>query len=232
MCVRRLFALAPLVGVCLLGCGHAGGISSESTTSGTIRAARTGRLVTVEVGLADLPPTLDVLTLGLKLRDGTAVYPRAIEGLSAPSGELTGSPVAHFRMGDEAAPEGFRSRPDMRLGVVFDLDKGWESVDEGTFTLVLGDPAMSEGCRMGITAMLSARDGSPSLLSCIAMRPFGGDAMLALPPPPIQYVPSVAFRLREQARPHGRGPARVDIVASGTRRGLGAVRGPIALAWP
>jgi len=208
-CCTRLSVALFVLGSLLPGCGSRIAFSPESPSRGTLRAARVGRTVLVEVGLENVPANIDVVTLGLKLRDETPIYPRTIRRLDRPAGELSGSPRIDFEFGVGDAPRRApaRTRPDRWVEVTFELLNGVDDADGGAFSLTLGDPDMSEACRLGMTATIAARDGSPSLFSCLMPAEPGDDLLLPLPPMPVASVSKASFRLAERAA-----PSRVPIV--------------------
>jgi len=200
-----LSAAVMAVGVGMSGCGTQRPVTTDSPSRGTIRARRDGRTVIVQVGIENLPAQTQVLTVGLKLKDDSPVYPRTIRWLEGPGDDLAGTETLAFEFngsGEPGTPPADAVRPDRWLRVSFDLDNGLDHVDGGAFSMVLGDPDMAEGCHLGMTATIASSDGSPSLYSCLTpATPFGDDS-LPLPPAPVCEASKASFRLAERQTPH------------------------------
>jgi hypothetical protein len=198
MCLRAGCVVALLTGVVSFsGCGRSKAISTEPAAHGTLRAERRDRTVIVEVGLGGIPESVKLVTLGLRLADGTAVFPRTVRVLGASRGDLAAAPKVEFGFGP--GWPGRAAAPDaaLWLQITFELDAGAGTADGSTFTLVLGDAETLQGCQLGITTSVFTRDGSPSLFGCIATEPFGQDAFLPMPPVPQPRPPVASFRFKE-----------------------------------
>jgi hypothetical protein len=181
-----------LAGVMMLG-GCGGGdtaalFNAQQTdlgpACGSLRATRADNTVIVEISLANLPQAADMVAVGLKLPDGTVVYPNAIRVLEAPSGALAGYPAD----GQNAL---------LRVQVVYQLDEGATAADGSVFSLALGDVDSTAGREMGITTGVSTRNGSPFLADHTIPWPAVANAdNVPVPPAPRSTVPAVRYRLR------------------------------------
>jgi hypothetical protein len=172
--------------------------SADQFTYGTIRAARLGQAVIVQVGFQGMPRSVNTLTLGLRLDDGSAVYPTTIHSLRNPDRELLASPEVGFRMGRGVIAAAKNVRPTRWLETTFELDAAQISANGSVFSLLLGEPETVQGCDLGMSVSVSARDDSPSLYSCILLKPAEGmDTLLSLPPAPRPEAPVASFRLSE-----------------------------------
>lgn len=180
------------------GCGGGRRIAAAGPACGTLRAGRSGRAVIVEVGLTNVPASTDLVTLGLKLGDGTAVFARTVRTQEGFSPELAAAPSITFSFDGAATEPPGRGEPQVWLQVTFELADGGRSADDSTFSLVLGDPETIDGCRMGITTSIFTRDGSPSLSGCI-VRDYEEVGVFPLPPPQAARPPAVSFRFAERA---------------------------------
>jgi len=208
--IERLVQLGVL-GALLAGCGKQPRLTIEAPPRGTIRAQRDGQTVVVELGLENVPADTEVLTLGLMLGDDTPIYPRTIRPFDGPDADLAASARLDFELSDSGTVTtrpAAAVRPDRWIRLSYDLGPGVDGVAGGAFSLVLGDPDMAEGCRMGMTATIAARDGSPSLFSCLAPGDEGDGDGFPLPPLPATALPKASFRLAERPAPAG-GGARI-----------------------
>lgn len=173
-----------LAGVMMLG-GCGGGdtaalFNAQQTdlgpACGSLRATRADNTVIVEISLANLPQAADMVAVGLKLPDGTVVYPNAIRVLEAPSSERTDL---------------------LRVQVVYQLEPGAGTADGSVFSLALGDVDSTAGREMGITTGVSTRNGSPFLADHTIPWPAVANAdNVPVPPAPRSTVPAVRYRLR------------------------------------
>ncbi len=193
----RALPVALLGGACVLaGCNGGQAISPDEATVASLRAARMGQTVVVEVGLGRLPVSVRVVTLGLKLADGTVVPPGTVSLARSPAGKVVASPRLDFVFADSGVRCLASAHPDRWLVVTFDLGRR-SGVDGSLFSLVLGDPDAPGARRMGITTAVSVRDGSPSLFACIAL----GDSVEAAGLPRRGRPPEASFRFDEQPSP-------------------------------
>ncbi len=206
---RPLLPAAVLV--CLIGCGRpeaasmsAAGLSEAALASrdpgrvlGSIRAARRGNRVLVEVGLENMPASTELVTMGLKLRDGTVLYPSTLGTLQRPLESLAGQPHANFAFGAEGPAEPVSVKPTTWLELTFDLPRRHATADESVFSIVLGAPEGMQACAMGITASIVTRDGSPSMTGCVRLGSAYESPMFPLLPAPGGLSPAVSVRLRE-----------------------------------
>jgi len=150
----RALPVALLGGACVLaGCNGGQAISPDEATAASLRAARMGQTVVVEVGLGRLPVSVRVVTLGLKLADGTVVPPGTVSLARSPAGKVVASPRLDFVFADSGVRCLASAHPDRWLVVTFDLGRR-SGVDGSLFSLVLGDPDAPGARRMGITLSL------------------------------------------------------------------------------
>ena len=196
--------LVAMVGMVILpGCSGEQAISPDRpdratvATRGTLRAAQIGDTVVVEIALSGLPERERMLGMGLKLTDGTVIYPKAIHVLKAPSRELATAAKMDFDFsGSTALGEGGSS---LYLQVVYELENGRPVGNGSTFSLVLGDPDSESGREMGITTGVSTRDGSPFMADyCITLNDATDAAGYPTPPAPRRSnAPAVRYRFEE-----------------------------------
>lgn len=171
----------------------------DQFTFATLRAARVGRTIIVQLGFQQMPSWVSTLTLGLRLDDGSAVYPTTVRSLRNPDRELLASPEVAFRMGRGVVTPAQNVRPTRWIETTFELDATQTSANGSMFSLLLGDPESVQGCDLGMSVSVSAKDDSPSLYSCILLKPMGGiDLLLNLPAAPRPDVPVASFRLSEK----------------------------------
>lgn len=174
----------------------------EGPVRGTLHASRAGKDVIVEVALADIPERVRMVAAGLKLSDGTVVYPKTVLTLPQPAAHRAAAPRVDFSFRDGKITHLTPADPTLCLRITYALEDEARSANRSTFTLVLGDPDTSLGCRMGLTTGVSTRDGGPLLLECIGL---DHGAYLGpippQPPAPRRLVPVVTFRFREPHRP-------------------------------
>ena len=195
LCANALWVL-PAAMLCLGGCGRGERISISGPPRGSLQAARVGNVVIVQVGLADVPADVKLMTLGLKLGDGTAVYPKTIRMLNDPPRDLAAAPRVDFAFDGDGPRRRGAAEPGLWVRVTFELEPP-RSADGSTFSLVLGDSETVAGCRMGITTSIFTRDGSPSLFGCILPEERLEEGSF-LPLPRIRpQAPTVSFFFRE-----------------------------------
>lgn len=209
-------AAALLAAVAVLnGCARERGITVADPARGTLRAARTDGTVLAEIGIENIPENVKLLTMGLQLKDGTVLYPESICSLSQPSSDLVGAPRIDFAFSGDG--EGVHVSPQLWLAVTFRLSKVFRSVDKSTFSVILGDADGEQGCRLGLSTSIFARDGSPSLFACIIPPGLDPNDFAQSPPlPPRAFAPTVCFRLTEAPSQRLGGGLRAKIIPADT----------------
>ena len=196
--VSLLLPFAAFAAAVVAGCGaRAENLATQGATRGVFRAERHGRTVRVEVGLEKLPPSASVVTMGLKLADGTPLYPQTICGLSGPAADLREARRVGFAFRPGPATQSAGIRPEFWVQVTFELGALARSVHGGTFSLVLGDPTASQSCGMGITTSVMTRDGSPCPVDCVELAEFYKSEFIPMPLPRVTAPPTVSIHLAE-----------------------------------
>jgi hypothetical protein len=182
------------------GSGNRNAPAADPFTYGTLRAARLDRTVIVQLGFQQMPTWVNTLTLGLRLDDGSAVYPTTVRSLRNPDRELLASPEVAFRLGRGVIAPAQSVHPTRWIETIFELDAAQTLANGSMFSLLLGDPESVQGCDLGMSVSVSAKDDSPSLYSCILLKPMeGAELLLNLPPAPRPDVPVASFRLSEKS---------------------------------
>jgi hypothetical protein len=176
-----------------LGCGGQGVLAAR----GEVCASQAGNVVVVEVRLFGVPERTRLLAMGLKLRDGTALYPSAVRILPGPGRDLAGSPWVRFGFdGSVGAASG--QSADLCFQMFYELEEGSVGSAGSVFWLALGEPDGPAGTEAGITSGLSLHDGTP-FFSGYGMRLGSGAAAAGFPAlaEPRRSVPMVGFHLGE-----------------------------------
>ena len=196
-------ALVSFIGAAwVAGCSGGGGGAQlgwgrdgTAVACGDIRAGQFGNSVIVEVKLAGVPGKTRLLAMGLKLRDGTALYPSAVHILPGPTQELAGSPRVRFGFSGPPA-QLTAAGPGMCFQMRYELEAGSVEADGSVFWLALGEPDGAAGTKAGITCGLSLDDATPFLAS-YGVRLSPGAAVAGFPAlaEPRWFVPMVGFHL-------------------------------------
>jgi len=212
--VRAAGSVAVLGTALLSGCG-----GDEATMTfqrpdapvipagGSVSACRDGREVVVEIALAGIPEKAKMLAVGFRLREGTALAPDAIEVMDSPGGGPREAPGAAFRFSRPVGGPAAEGRKGLGLRLRYKLPEGTGGCGKSLLVIALGEPDSESGRQMGITALISTRDGSPFPVGYEAPPPVDGDAgetpLSAMPRP---SLPAASFRLEgpSPAGPGGR----------------------------
>jgi hypothetical protein len=193
------------VGVaCLAGCSDGGwkaslgaGGQGVLAARGEVSASQAGNVVVVEVRLSGVPQRTRLLAMGLKLRDGTAIYPSAVRILPGLVRDSASSPGVRFGFdGSPVVTEG--QSADLSFQMHYELEEGSVGSVGSVFWLALGEPDGPAGTEAGITCGLSLDDGTP-FFSAYGMRLSPGAGLAGLPAlaEPRRSVPMVGFHLDE-----------------------------------
>jgi hypothetical protein len=205
-------ALVMLVGAaCLTGCTDGqkaclGGGQAVLAARGDIWTSQVGNTVVVDLKLTGVPERVRSLAMGLRLRDGTALYPSAMLILPGPAREWTGKPPVRFGFdGSSAVAEGLSADgspvsagPDVCLQMQYQLEEGSVGFTGGVFWLALGEPDGPSGTAAGITCGLSLDEGAP-FYTCYGLWLRTGPEMAGFPllAEPRRSVPMVGVLLDE-----------------------------------
>ena len=174
---------------------------------GSVSACRSGREVVVEIALAGIPEKAKMLAIGFRLREGTALAPGAIEVMDSPGDGPREAPGASFRFSQPVGGPAAEGRGSLGLRLRYKLPEGASGCGKGLLVVALGEPDSESGRQMGITALISTRDGSPFPVGYEAPPPVDRNAgetpLLAVHPPSLA---AVSFRLEgpSPADPGGR----------------------------
>jgi hypothetical protein len=191
--------------------------SRPNAAWGTLSASRSGRTVTIEVLLADVPGSVKVFSTGLKLADGSAIRPETVSLGESPMPRAEAAPAdkaaprVDFSFGPRRPPAGGAVLRSLQL--TYGLPKTAGSVDDSIFTLVLGEAEGTLACRMGITLGVSTLDGGPGLAECVVLELEEDYLDLPLPPAQPLTTPVMCFRLKEAPGRLGHPGVAAPIVA-------------------
>jgi hypothetical protein len=191
---------------CLAGCSGNGqkaclGGAGEGVLAarGEVCASQVGNVVVVEVRLSGVPERTRSLAMGLKLRDGTALYPSAVRILPGPGRDLAGGPRVRFGFdGSTPAAEALPAGTDVCFQMHYELEEGSVGSAGSVFWLAVGEPDGPAGTEAGITCGLSLDDSTPFFSGYgVRLSPCAEVAGLPALAEPRHSVPMVGFHLGE-----------------------------------